>query len=55
MRFYFLLDQVNTDILEFEFSKVGMQLADMLIKQLKKEIFDEMKNFIRMERLSNLN
>lgn len=42
-------DQVNYDRLKLEFCRIKMQLADMLIKPLKKARLDDFKKLIGIE------
>lgn len=55
MGYYFLRDQVNKGKLKLEYCRLEVQLAGILIKPLKKTIFNELKELIGMRSLENMN
>lgn len=53
-KYHFLNDQVNKDKLEIDYCKIKLQLADILTKPLKKEMFDYLKKLMGMRNLADM-
>lgn len=54
-RYHFLIDQVNKGKFNVEYCRSKVQLTDILTKPLKKTMYDELKEFIGMRSLENMN